>query len=94
MKRDTDFFKEAVLPFIQAKLEKTFIDWYILSRNEEGKNTYFTQKLLAYSENDGDIQQLNIVEKCLLAEVCLEDILHKDHATGFSKYMIQQNALS
>ena len=26
--------------------------------------------------------------------MCLEDILHKDHAIGFSKYMIQQNALS
>ena len=39
-KRDRGFFDEVVLPFISAKMEKSFLDWYLLSYTSDSDNLY------------------------------------------------------
>ena len=51
-------------------MEKTFIDWYLLGCDESADNE-FVQKILSFIEYDEEIDDLNILEKCLMIEVCI-----------------------
>ena len=51
-----DFFNEYVLPLIKFKIEKTFIDYFLMND---------TEMILKYTSID-KIATLNIIEKCLL----------------------------
>lgn len=66
--RDPEFFAEVALPFVGGKLEKTFIDWYLLSKSH---NKYLT-KVLSLLEDDTIWDKLNFFETCLLLEVCIK----------------------
>jgi len=39
-KRDKPFFDEVVKPFISSKMEKTFIDWYLLGSDQPSDNEF------------------------------------------------------
>lgn len=69
-KRDRPFFEEIVLPFIYAKMEKSFIDLYLLSQNE--KILEYSNKVMAFLDPSENCPKLNIVETCLAVEVALK----------------------
>eukprot|EP01022_Parablepharisma_sp_SALTPOND_P009836 TRINITY_DN1405_c2_g1_i1.p1 TRINITY_DN1405_c2_g1~~TRINITY_DN1405_c2_g1_i1.p1 ORF type:complete len:2260 (-),score=324.93 TRINITY_DN1405_c2_g1_i1:695-7474(-) len=58
-KKDPEFFKNVVRTFIQNKMEKTFMDYYLLRE---------TEKLQKYVKNPTLYNKLNYLEKCLLVE--------------------------
>ena len=60
--KDPDYFKEVVRPFIANKMEKTFVDHWLLGNEEE----VLKYKSLEY------IDRLNTLEKCLLAIVVVK----------------------
>lgn len=70
-KRDPPFYQEVVKPYVENKLEKTFIDWYMLGA-DEGADSIYTRKILDYFEIESKIQFLNFFEVCLLVEVTLK----------------------
>ena len=55
-KRDPEYFKTVVLPFLQCKMEKKIVDYYLL-----GDNATVTQ----YIEKS---DKLNAMEQCLLVD--------------------------
>ena len=60
--KDPDYFKEVVRPFIANKMEKSFVDHWLLGNEEE----VLKYKSLEY------IDQLNTMEKCLLTAVLVK----------------------
>jgi hypothetical protein len=62
-KRDPDFFTTVVRPFLQCKMEKTFIDHYLLGNFKELIAGY-----LSYHK----LQALNPFEKCLLIDALIQ----------------------
>ena len=67
-KHDRSFFDKYALPLISGKLEKTFVDWYLLSE----MSTIHLRQICNVIDNDYMLQQLNIFELCLLIETCLK----------------------
>ena len=67
-KRDPDFFNRVALPLISGKLEKSFIDWYLLCSTSNKHKRLLINTL----ENPHLIEKLNFLELCLLVEVCLK----------------------
>ena len=61
-KKDKDFFKSVIRPYLINKMEKTFIDYYLLQDNE---------KLLNFAESPISYPRLNTLEKTLLIESLL-----------------------
>ena len=64
-KRDQDFYQKVVRNLVENKLEKTFVDWYLLGMDTK---PLFLEKILAFIENP---ELLNHFELCLLIEVCM-----------------------
>ncbi len=63
-KKDPEFFKTVVRPFIQNKMEKTFIDHYLLRSAKVMKK---------YATRVGLYEKLNYLEKSLLVEFVATD---------------------
>ena len=61
--KDGLFFNEVVRPFIQNKLEKTFMDYYLLDQHKHLANTY---------KGLERIKNLNAFEKCLLVDAFIK----------------------
>ncbi|EGG19867.1 hypothetical protein DFA_06970 [Cavenderia fasciculata] len=59
-KKDKEFFDTVVLPFVQCKMYKTFIDYYLVRD---------TEQLTNYATSSAKLKSLNTVEKILLVEV-------------------------
>jgi len=70
-KRDKPFFDKFVKNFIQNKLEKSFIDWFLLSIDQPDQ-TSFSKKILSYLDDFCDISSLNALEICLLLETAFK----------------------
>lgn len=66
--RDKPFFEEVALPLINGKLEKTFIDWYLLSKTHDS----YLQKVLSLVVDESIHKRLNFFEMCLLIETCIK----------------------
>lgn len=62
-KRDPEFFKTVVRPFLQCKMEKTFVDHYLLGNFKELARTHLSLDRL---------QTLNVFEKCLLIDALVQ----------------------
>jgi hypothetical protein len=60
-KKDKEFFFEVVRPYIQNKLEKTFVDFFLLE---------FDEKILEYCKMP-KVKELNSFEVCLLIETAM-----------------------
>ena len=88
-KRDKPFFKLVVLNFIKSKMEKSFIDWYLLAADETIENQ-FVKRILEYAENEALISTLNLFEKCLFLEICIDKGLpqHIAKAKGLAQFMV------
>ena len=65
---DKPFFNEVVKNFISNKMEKTFVDWYLLQVEQTNE---YTAKILAYMDRFTFIDELNAIEVCLLVDTCL-----------------------
>lgn len=68
-KRDKPFFNEIVKPFIRNKMEKTFVDWYLLAI--ECTPNQFTERILSYIDGFSFYEELNGFELCLLIDICM-----------------------
>ena len=66
--KDKEYFNKVVQPFIQNKMEKSFVDYYLLGEYEELKE---------YTRVE-TFNKLNPFEKCLL----IESIIKKDKKTA------------
>ncbi|KAI8384988.1 uncharacterized protein BYT42DRAFT_643716 [Radiomyces spectabilis] len=55
--KDQAFFTQYILPTIQSKIQKSFMDWYLVDGD-----------LTAFAENMHSYRQLSIIEKALLAK--------------------------
>ena len=91
-KRDREFYDQVVKDFIGNKMEKTFVDWYLLGI-DLGKDSIYIKNILAYFEIESKIQRLNFIEICLLVEVSFKygEQRHKDKARSLvlSQQMLQ-----
>jgi len=87
-KRDPEFFTEVVLPFVKSKMEKSFIDWYLLSNGDQPNE--WVKKILAFVEIESLSQSLNMLEGCLMVEVCLDkgEAHHKEKAKGLAQFIV------
>jgi len=63
-KKDKEFFEKIVKPFIENKMEKTFIDYYLLRDSKQ---------LHKYANKPHFYKKLNHLEKCLLIEFLASD---------------------
>jgi hypothetical protein len=70
-KRDKPFFDQFVKVFIQNKIEKTFVDWFLLSIDQPDQ-TFFSKKILSYLDDFIDISSLDAFEICLLLETAFK----------------------
>ena len=70
-KRDKDFFNEVVKLLIENKLEKTFVDQYLLASSLESNDTEYAKYVLSHIDSSYKINILNMFERCLLVEFCL-----------------------
>jgi hypothetical protein len=61
--KDPAYFKEVVRPFIACKMEKFFMDHYLLDNYEP---------LLSQYSDMCNLKQLNTLEKCLLIDVTVK----------------------
>ncbi|KYQ94471.1 hypothetical protein DLAC_04770 [Tieghemostelium lacteum] len=59
-KKDKEFFEKVVLPFVECKMNKTFIDFYLTSNKV---------RLQDFVQDTYKFNQLNTLEKILLGEV-------------------------
>jgi hypothetical protein len=57
-KKDPEYFNRVVKPYLQCKMEKNFMDYYLI----EDRN-----HILDYA-NLGRVEELNSLEKCLLID--------------------------
>ncbi len=60
--KDQAYFYEVVKPFIACKMEKTFIDYFLLEMKES---------IVGFASVD-KISKLNVLEQCLLIKTLLE----------------------
>ena len=82
-KKDNEFFKLVVKEIIQSKLEKTFIDLYMLAMSTGGESAgQYCDQILKYASSISLSQTLNSFELCLLIDVCIKKGTnkHKIHA--------------
>ena len=68
-RKDKEFYESVVKDFIKNKMEKTFVDWYLLGIEQESNNI-FVQKVLYYIEGICRHEDLNAFEFCLLVDMC------------------------
>lgn len=59
-KKDKEYFNKVVKPFIKNKMQKTFIDYYLLEDMNE---------MITYANSPYLLDQLNLLEKALLVEI-------------------------
>ena len=88
-KKDRLFFDTVAKFYVQNKMEKTFIDWYLLAHSSD--NEKFTKKLLCYLDSLAAItSELNTFEVCLLIETALKfgDEHQKGRACVLAKNLI------
>jgi hypothetical protein len=57
--KDPSYFKHTVKPYLQCKMEKLFVDHYLLENNRQ---------VLAYTQSHL-INDLNALEQCMLVDV-------------------------
>ena len=55
-KRDPEYFKTVVIPFLQCKMEKTFVDHYLLGDHA------------TVAKYESKMKSLNAMETCLLID--------------------------
>ena len=55
-KRDPEYFKTVVVPFLQCKMEKTFVDYYLLGDHA------------TVAKYESKMKTLNAMETCLLID--------------------------
>ena len=79
--------------FIKNKMEKTFVDWYLLGIEQESNNI-FVQKVLYYIEGICRHEDLNAFEICLLVDMCLQkgNEKQKEKAKSLAKAKIATKA--
>ena len=73
-KKDPEFYSKVVKVFVESKMEKMFVDWYLLAMDTHAPNQFYVEKILAFADQD-DIQShevLNQFEICLLVDVCMQ----------------------
>lgn len=72
-KKDKEFFENVVVEKINTKMEKTFVDWYLLSKAvDKSFHKFYLDKVLNFIENHSQLNELNIFEKSLLIESCFK----------------------
>ena len=78
-RRDKDFFTSIVQPFLTCKMEKTFVDHYLLGN--------FKQLAATYSSHLHQLLKLNTFEMCLLIDalVQLGEVKEADRIYGLIK---------
>jgi len=59
-KKDKEYFDKVVKPFIENKMQKTFMDYYLLADMD---------KMTTYANNPLKLHNLNVLEKTLLVEI-------------------------
>jgi hypothetical protein len=59
-KKDKEYFNKVVKPFIENKMQKTFMDYYLLSDID---------KMTTYANSPSKLDNLNVLEKTLLVEI-------------------------
>ena len=79
--KDPQYFTSVVVPYLKNKMEKTFIDNFLLGN---------TSELVKYIEAH-KIEELNCLETVLLIEAICNDPKYKDDAIFIAKKMKQQN---
>jgi len=70
-KRDKQFYDKVVKVLVQNKLEKTFMDQYLLGIELEDAENDHAQHVLSYIELSSRLEELNALEQCLLIDFCL-----------------------
>ena len=70
-KRDKEFYNKAVKMLIENKLEKTFIDHFLLGMDIAGRDNEHAQFVLSYIGHRLRVDTLNTFEQCLLIEFTL-----------------------
>lgn len=89
-KRDKPFYDQVVRGYIENKMEKTFIDWYLLG-SDDGADSAYTQCILQYFDIESEMKRLNFIEVCLLMETCIKygSDRHKEKAHSLAKSLIK-----
>ena len=78
-KKDKVFFEKVVQLLIKNKLEKQFIDHYLLASSSTGNDNYFypnfehSKHILDNISEEPIVEALNLFEKCLLIEFTLSN---------------------
>ena len=72
--RDAQFFEQTIRPFLLNKIEKTFIDYYLLQHEE--RMLYF-----ARTEN---LPRLNVAEQVLLIDYLSRSAEHLEDARAIA----------
>lgn len=82
-KKDPAYFAQTVKPFIQSKMEKQFMDFYLIGH---------TEKVLSYAEPDKFNQEtLTVLEMCLVVQTLAQNG-QKTKALALATRMQLQNA--
>ena len=71
-KRDKDFFNKIVKELIKNKLEKTFMDHYLLGIDgDQNAPTVHDRFVLTHIDHIYKLDKINALEKSLLIQYCL-----------------------
>jgi len=92
-KKDRDFFDGVVRYYVQNKMEKTFIDWYLLAHSTK-ENGMFLERILGYLESLGAMNSvLNTLEICLVVETALKfgNEHQKQRASAMARQLVGQH---
>lgn len=74
-KRDRAFFNQVVKEYVANKLDKTFMDWYLLSLSSQPTSEMGIKYTKLIKNMVGDLSlkhKINAFEICLAVEVCLK----------------------
>ena len=74
-KKDKVFFEKVVLHLVMNKLEKQFIDHYLLASSSTDKDPDFkhSKHVLGNISSSTSVEELNLFERCLLIEFTLSN---------------------
>mmetsp|Transcript_20692 Transcript_20692/g.19721 ORF Transcript_20692/g.19721 Transcript_20692/m.19721 type:complete len:94 (-) Transcript_20692:2970-3251(-) len=61
--QDKDYFELVVKPFLKNKMEKTFIDYYLLGQYEQ----------ILHFSSFSELDKLNSLEKCFMVDVLVKN---------------------
>ena len=91
-KKDREFYNNVVKFLIENKLEKTFVDQYLLASQLEKNDNKYAKYILSHITSAKKVQSLNVLERCLLVEFCLlkGDDSHKQRAKAVAHTIINE----